>query len=186
VKRIGILGIQGAVEKHVEAIEMLGGEVVRVLVEQQLQQIDALIMPGGESTSIVRQLKWYNLFDPLRQKLQEGLPVFGTCAGLILLAGELGALNVTVKRNAYGSQINSFNTNLKVKGIDHKIPAFFIRAPRIEQVGRGVEVLSTYQNNPVLVRQCQGNGNCIAATFHPELTNDVSVHKLFLDTFKLW
>jgi 5'-phosphate synthase pdxT subunit len=181
VKTIGVLGVQGAIEKHIEIVRMLGNKAVRVLTEDQLRQVDALIIPGGESTSMISQLKWYGLFELLRQTLQDGLPVFGTCAGLILLAGELGMLDVTVKRNAYGSQINSFKTDLKVTGIDHKVPAFFIRAPLIEQVGNGAEVLSTYQNSPVLVRQRQKN--CIAATFHPELTNDVSIHKLFLDNF---
>jgi 5'-phosphate synthase pdxT subunit len=128
---------------------------------------------------MIRQMKWYDLFEPLHQTLQKGLPVFGTCAGLILLAGELGVLDVTVKRNAYGSQINSFKTNLKIKNIDHEVPAFFIRAPRIEKAGKDIEVLSTYQDSPVLVRQRQGN--CIAATFHPELTDDLSIHKLFLE-----
>ncbi|MDR0619812.1 MAG: pyridoxal 5'-phosphate synthase glutaminase subunit PdxT [Bacteroidales bacterium] len=179
MKTIGVLGIQGAIEKHIEVVRTLGDRAVRVLEKEQLKQIDALIIPGGESTSILSQLKWYDLFEPLRQALQEGLPVFGTCAGLILLAGELDALDVTVRRNAYGSQIDSFKTNLKVEGIDHEIPAFFIRAPRIEQVGEGAEVLSRFQNNPVLVRQRQGS--CMAAAFHPELTDDVSVHKLFLD-----
>ncbi|MDR2556948.1 MAG: pyridoxal 5'-phosphate synthase glutaminase subunit PdxT [Bacteroidales bacterium] len=179
MKTVGVLSVQGAIEKHIEVVEALGNKAVRVLTEQQLREIDALIIPGGESTSMLSQLKWYNLFEPLRQTLQEGLPVFGTCAGLILLAGELNVLDVTVKRNAYGSQINSFKTDLKVKGIDHKIPAFFIRAPIIEQVGKGAEVLSTYQHSSVLVRQREGN--CMAATFHPELTNDVSIHKLFLD-----
>jgi 5'-phosphate synthase pdxT subunit len=183
VKTIGVLGIQGAIERHVEVVRTLGNRVVRVIKEEQLRQIDALIIPGGESTSILSQLKWYNLFEPLCKALQEGLPVFGTCAGLILLAGELDVLDVTVKRNAYGSQVDSFKTNLKVTGIDHEIPAFFIRAPRIEQVGKGAEVLSRYQNNPVLVRQRQKS--CMAAAFHPELTNDVSVHKLFLDNLQI-
>jgi 5'-phosphate synthase pdxT subunit len=178
MKRIGVLGIQGAIEKHIEMIEFLGYRGVKVKTQEELKMIDALVMPGGESTSIIRQLNWYDLFEPLKDILQNGLPVFGTCAGLILLSNEIGILDATVLRNAYGSQINSFKTDLQVKGIDHSVPAFFIRAPRIEKTGKDIEILSVYQNSPVLVRQ----GCCLAATFHPELTNDTSIHQMFINT----
>ncbi len=176
-KTIGVLGIQGAIEKHVEIIEHLGYKTALVKTQEALNNIDALVMPGGESTSMIRQLEWYSLLEPLKKTLQGGLPVFGTCAGLILLSNQIKMLDISILRNAYGSQINSFKTDLQVKGIDHKVPAFFIRAPLIEKVSDNVEVLSIYNNNPVLVKQ----GKCMAATFHPELTNDTSIHELFLN-----
>ncbi|MDR1739274.1 MAG: pyridoxal 5'-phosphate synthase glutaminase subunit PdxT [Bacteroidales bacterium] len=176
-KTIGVLGIQGAIEKHVEIIDQLGYKTALVKTQEVLSNIDALVMPGGESTSMIRQLEWYSLLEPLKKILQDGLPVFGTCAGLILLSNQIKILDISILRNAYGSQINSFKTDLQVKGIDHKVPAFFIRAPLIEKVSDDVEVLSIYNNNPVLVKQ----GKCMAATFHPELTNDTSIHELFVN-----
>lgn len=184
MKTIGILGIQGAMEAHAAVIQKLGYPTVFVKTLPELQSIDGLIIPGGESTTMGKQLSWFNLLEPLRQRILDGMPVFGTCAGMILLAKDIvgsdqlriGTMNISVERNAYGRQIASFFTRLPVKGSPHDVEAAFIRAPRISQLGEGVEVLSSYEGHPVLVRE----KNMLAASFHPELTDDTYIHELFI------
>lgn len=152
-----------------------------------LEGIDGIVLPGGESTTMSNLLQSSGLFEPLAQRMEAGLPVFGTCAGLILLATEIidgrddqrcfGALDVVVRRNAYGRQIDSFETELEVEGSEHPVPAVFIRAPSIESLGSDVRVLSHEGERACLVRQ----GRVLAASFHPELTRDTVVHRLFMD-----
>lgn len=189
MKRIGVLGLQGAIEEHQNVVNQLGYDCILVKTEEELNQVDAIILPGGESTSMGKQLDWFGLLQPLCKKIKEDkLPVFGTCAGMILLAKEIesyqnqiriGAMDIAVKRNAYGSQLDSFISEIDVKGIENKVPAVFIRAPRIETLSSNVEVLSSWDSHPILVKQ----ENMMAASFHPELTQDYSIHKLFIDSF---
>jgi len=183
-KVIGVLALQGAFAKHVAAIEKLGAEAREVRTPRELYECDALIIPGGESTVIFRQLD----FIELRKSVQEfgsTKPLFGTCAGLILMSKKVlndplvpfGILDVEVERNAFGRQADSFKTQVELVGKPVKaIPAIFIRAPRIRAVGDEVKVLATYEGEAVLVQQ----GLHMGATFHPELTEDLTVHRLFL------
>jgi pyridoxal 5'-phosphate synthase pdxT subunit len=191
VRRVGVLALQGDVAEHVAALESLGAEVVKVRTLEQLESVDALVMPGGESTTIAHLLETAGLKDELAARLKDELPVLGTCAGLILLSEEVldgredqwsyGALSVSVRRNGYGRQIASFETQLSVKGIG-EAPGVFIRAPKIVRWNDDVEVLATLDHgdgeHPVLVRQ----GHVWGASFHPELTGDSRLHRLFLDS----
>jgi pyridoxal 5'-phosphate synthase pdxT subunit len=186
--KAGVLALQGAFREHREVLDALGVEAVEVRVPEQLSGLDALFMPGGESTTITKLLETSGLREPLRTELAEGLPVFGTCAGLILLAGDvrdagdtrypaaLGAIDCTVARNAYGRQRESFEARLAVEGVDDGFPGVFIRAPVIERVGNAVHVLAEHEGHPVLVRQ----GSVWGATFHPELSGDLRLHERFL------
>lgn len=181
--KIGVLAVQGAVREHILCLKRLGVEAVPVLRPADLAGLSGIILPGGESTAQWRLLSRAGLAEPLGQALQEGLPAFGTCAGLILLAREItnwperyfGVLNVTVERNATGRQVDSFEAEVAVDGLG-QVPAVFIRAPAIRAVGAGVEVLGRHNGEPVLVRQ----GALLGATFHPELTEDLRIHELFL------
>jgi len=193
VPRLGVLALQGDVYEHVAVLESLGYEAVKVRTREQLESVDALILPGGESTTIAHLLDSAHLRKPLAERLDEGLAVLGTCAGMILLGEEIldgrsdqwsyGALAVSVRRNGYGRQIASFESNLDVKGVGD-VAGVFIRAPRIERWGREVEVLATLDHgdgfgvHPVLVRQ----GRVWGASFHPELAGDARLHRLFLDS----
>ena len=186
---IGILALQGAFAAHEQVFTGLGASVTRVKTPADLAVVDALVLPGGESTTMSMLLDSSGLRKPLEIRLHDGFPVFGTCAGLIMLSSDikdgrrdqrpLGALSVTVRRNGYGRQIDSFETPLIVDGGAQQIKmnGVFIRAPRIEEVGSNVVVLSMANNDPVLVRQ----GNVLAATFHPELGGSGYVHQLFLE-----
>lgn len=184
MKTVGILGIQGAIEEHEASIRKTGCATVRVKAPADLKKIDGIVLPGGESTSMGKQLEWFGLMEPLRQAIAQGLPAFGTCAGMILLAKEIegsnqtriGLMDIKVKRNAYGSQLDSFVTELKVKGLKKPLPAVFIRAPRIESLAKEVDVLASYQDHPVLVRE----NHLLAASFHPELTDSVELHRYFI------
>lgn len=183
MKTIGILGIQGAIEEHEASMRRIGVHTLWVKTASDLKKIDGIILPGGESTSMGKQLEWFGLMEPLRQAIAQGMPTFGTCAGMILLAKEIegstqariGLMDIEVKRNAYGSQLDSFVTDLKVEGIEHDIPAVFIRAPRIEKCADHVQILSSYEGHPVLVRQ----NHLLAASFHPELTDSSDLHLYF-------
>ncbi|HEV3268484.1 MAG TPA: pyridoxal 5'-phosphate synthase glutaminase subunit PdxT [Acidimicrobiales bacterium] len=191
MKRVGVLALQGDVGEHVAMLESLESEVVKVRTVEQLNAVDGLVLPGGESTTIAHLLETSGLKDALGAKIDEGLPVFGTCAGLILLSTTVldgrrdqwsyGALTVSVRRNGYGRQIASFESALEVKGVG-SVPGVFIRAPRIESYDDSVEVLATLDHgdatgeHPVFVRQNQVWG----ASFHPELTGDGRLHQLFL------
>ncbi len=185
--KVGVLALQGAFREHREVLDALDVEAVEVRVPEHLSGLDALFMPGGESTTIGKLLDTSGLRQPLDAALRDGLPAFGTCAGLILLADDvrggdgsspasLGVLDCTVVRNAYGRQRESFEAALTVKGIEHDFPGVFIRAPVVERVGEAIEVLATHDAHPVLVRQ----GAIWAATFHPELSGDLRLHQQFL------
>jgi 5'-phosphate synthase pdxT subunit len=186
IVRVGVLALQGDVREHAAILESLGAEVVRVRVPADLGGIDALVIPGGESTTIGKLAERYGMVEPLRQAIAGGLPTLGTCAGMIFLAGsttasrpqvQLGVLDVVVQRNAFGRQVESSERELPVEGIDGRVHAVFIRAPWIEKVGEGVDVLAEVDGHPVMVRE----GNVIATSFHPELTGDSRVHRLLLE-----
>jgi 5'-phosphate synthase pdxT subunit len=186
--KAGVLALQGAFREHREVLEALGVEAVEVRVPHQLSGLDALFMPGGETTTITKLLETSGLREPLQSALSDGLPVLGTCAGLILLAGDvrdardtryaaaLAALDCTVVRNAYGRQRESFEARLVIEGVDDGFPGVFIRAPVIDRVGSAVEVMAVHDGHPVLVRQ----GAIWGATFHPELSGDLRLHQRFL------
>ncbi len=182
--KIGVLAVQGAVREHLRALADLGVETVEVLRPGQLAGLAGIVLPGGESTAMWRLMRASGLDEALRREIEGGLPAFGTCAGMILLAKEitnwpesfLGVLDIAVERNATGRQVDSFETVLSLDGLG-EVPAVFIRAPLVKRVGSGVEVLGTWRGTPVLVRQ----GHILAASFHPELTEDRKVHELFLD-----
>jgi 5'-phosphate synthase pdxT subunit len=173
--RIGVLAVQGAFREHVRALRSLGADVVEVRLPAQLDGLDGLVIPGGESTTIMRLVRLYGLEEPLRAF--EGA-VFGTCAGMILLdRAHLGLVDLEVERNAYGRQVASFETDLEVVGEAEPLRGVFIRAPRVRDVGSGVEVLAEHDGEPVLVR----DGRFLLASFHPELTDDLRIHERFLE-----
>jgi len=185
--KVGVLALQGAFREHREVLEALGISTLEVRVPEHLSGVDALVLPGGESTTMTRLLRTSGLHDPLVERLRDGMPAFGTCAGLILLATEvregrpdqvpLGVLDVAVRRNGYGRQRDSFETGLDVVGLTGAaFPGVFIRAPVIERAGESVEVLAAHEGLPVLVRQ----GSVWASTFHPELSGDLRVHQQFV------
>lgn len=181
---IGVLALQGAVAEHIRSINLAGAEGVAVKKTEQLAEVDGLIIPGGESTTIGKLMRKYGFIEAIREYAQAGKPVFGTCAGLIVLAQRLegneephlGLMDMTVARNAFGRQRESFETDLDVKGIETPLRAVFIRAPLIKEVGESVEVLSSYQGEIVTARQ----GNLLASSYHPELTDDYRLHELFI------
>ena len=186
--KIGVLAVQGAFIEHEKMLETLGVETFEIRQKFDLEQnYDAIILPGGESTVMGKLLRELDLFDTLQKQIENGLPVFGTCAGLILLAGKLindekkhfGTLPVSVKRNAYGRQLGSFYENMNVKGIG-EIPMTFIRAPYIEEAGEDVDILSVVDGNIVAVKY----KNQLGVAFHPELTNDTRMHEYFLKMVK--
>jgi 5'-phosphate synthase pdxT subunit len=188
VVKPGVLALQGAFREHREVLDALGVDAVEVRTPEQLSGLDALFLPGGESTTITKLLHTSGLVEPLRAALAEGMPVFGTCAGLIVLASErrdqhgavdeplFGVLDVTVLRNGYGTQRDSFEAPLRIEGMEGTFPGVFIRAPVVESVRPGVDVLASHEGAPVLVRQ----GRIWAATFHPELSGDLRLHQRFL------
>ena len=173
--RIGVLAVQGNFREHAAMLRRLGADAVEVRKPDELEGLDGLIIPGGESTAIMRLIRLYGLEEAIRQFAK---PVFGTCAGLILLAREhLGLVDVAVERNAYGRQVASFETDLELAGDERPLRGVFIRAPRIQEAGPDVEVLAELDGEPVLVR----HGRFLVATFHPELTDDTRVHERFLE-----
>jgi 5'-phosphate synthase pdxT subunit len=181
---IGVLGLQGAVREHVKAIEASGAKAVVVKKVEQLAEVDGLILPGGESTTMRRLIDKYGFMEPLRQFAKEEKPMFGTCAGMILLAKHLvgydephiGVMDITVERNAFGRQRESFEAVLSIKGVGEDFIGVFIRAPYVVSVDDNVEVLSVHGDRIVAVRQ----GNFLAASFHPELTDDHRVTAYFV------
>lgn len=182
--KIGVLALQGAVREHVNAIEAVGAQAIIVKHVEDLAEIDGLILPGGESTTMRKLIDQYGFLAPLRDFGQSGKPIFGTCAGLILLAAEvvgyeaphLGLMNCTVARNSFGRQKDSFEVQLPAIGIGEDVAAVFIRAPHIVSVGENVEVLAQYDGRIVLAR----DGQYLGCSFHPELTEDVRVMQYFL------
>ena len=182
--QVGVLALQGAFAAHSDCLMSIGVQSVEVRTPAQLASVDALLMPGGESSTMSQLLESSGLFDPIAARIADGMPVFGTCAGMILLASEIldgrsdqrsfSAIDISVRRNAFGRQVDSFEASINSSvGEFHGV---FIRAPRIERVGVGVEVLGSINDEPVLVRQ----GNVLAASFHPELSNDARLHEYFV------
>lgn len=189
---IGVLALQGDVREHVAAIEAVGAEALTVRRAGELASVDALILPGGESTAIWRLMRAFDLLEPLRERIAEGMPTYGSCAGMILLANRvidkvegqetIGGIDVAVRRNAFGRQVDSFETDISIPIVgDNLVHAVFIRAPWVEQVGESVEVLGAVEvdgaSHPVAIRQ----GHLLATSFHPELTGDLRIHKYFID-----
>ena len=187
VPRIGVLAAQGAFSEHIATLKQLGAEAIPVRLPRDLENLDGLIIPGGESTTISKLMLDYRLTDRIKQLAKAGLPVFGTCAGMILLADDvpdsevkpLGLMHIRVRRNAFGRQKESFETELAIPALGKKpFPAVFIRAPKIERLNNGVEVLAEMNDgSPAAVRQ----DKLLASAFHPELTGDLRFHRYFLD-----
>lgn len=188
--RIGVLALQGDVREHLAALREAGADAVTVRRGTELDAVDGLVVPGGESTAMSHLLRELGLLDPLRARLAEGLPAYGACAGMIMLANEirdagtpgrealpLSAIDITVRRNAFGRQVDSFEGDVEFDGFDRPVHAVFIRAPWVERVGPDVQVLARAADHPVAVRQ----GSVLATAFHPEVTGDRRVHQLFVD-----
>jgi 5'-phosphate synthase pdxT subunit len=188
--KVGVLALQGDTREHLAALNEAGAQAVTVRRRTELDSVDALVIPGGESTTISLLLREFDLLEPLRQRLAAGMPAYGSCAGMILLASEildagepgreasaLGAIDMTVRRNAFGRQVDSFEGDIDFRGLDGPVRAVFIRAPWVERVGAGVEVLARAGEHIVAVRQ----GSMLATAFHPEMTGDRRVHKLFVE-----
>jgi 5'-phosphate synthase pdxT subunit len=183
---VGVLALQGAFVAHQRALESAGARTRQVRQPGDLAGIDALVMPGGESTTMSRLLNTSGLFDDIKVLLSDGVPVFGTCAGMILLASDVldgrpdqisfGAIDMSVQRNGYGRQVDSFETDLDVVGLDDPFHAVFVRAPKVVAIGANVDVLAQYDGVPVVARQ----GHVMVASFHPELTSDARLHAKFL------
>jgi pyridoxal 5'-phosphate synthase pdxT subunit len=179
----GVLALQGDFREHVRVLSSIGATATEVRTAAQLADVDRLVIPGGESTTMAKLARAYDLVEPIRERARDGMPVLGTCAGMIVLAervldGEplLSLMNITVRRNAYGRQVDSFESDVDVEGIDHPVRGVFIRAPWIEEVGSDVRVLSAYEGRPVVLQQ----GNLLAASFHPELVGETALHEYFL------
>jgi 5'-phosphate synthase pdxT subunit len=188
--KVGVLALQGDTREHLAALREAGAEAFTVRRRSELDSADALVIPGGESTAMTNLLKAFELLEPLRSRLAEGMPAYGSCAGMILLASEildagvagrealpLLGIDMTVRRNAFGRQVDSFEADLEFTGVDSSVHAVFIRAPWVERVGADVEVLASAGDHIVAVRQ----GKVMATSFHPEMTGDRRVHKLFVD-----
>jgi 5'-phosphate synthase pdxT subunit len=176
--KIGVLAVQGNFREHAAMLRRLGADPVEVRKPEQLQGLDGLVIPGGESTTFMRLMRLYGLEEAVRGFER---PILGTCAGMIVLDHEhLGLLDVDVERNAYGRQVASFEADLDLAGEGRPLRGVFIRAPRVERVGGDVEVLAELDGEPVLLRE----GRFLVATFHPELTDDTRVHELFLDSVR--
>lgn len=187
--KIGVLALQGGFEEHIKAINSIGYESLEVKYIHHLDEIDALIIPGGESTTIGKLLKITGLMNPLKEKIILGLPVWGTCAGLILLAKEiegedssyLGLMNIEVKRNAFGRQLDSFETYEKIEGLEEPIELVFIRAPYISKCGENVEIICTVDDKIVAAKE----RNILVTSFHPELTDNTDFLNYFVKSFIL-
>ena len=187
--RIGVLALQGDVREHARSLSDCGVSASLVRRASELERVDALVIPGGESTTIAQLARTFGIFDEISARIKYGMPTYGSCAGMILLANEVldaivgqetfGGLDVTVRRNAFGRQVDSFESDLTFNGMTQTpVRAVFIRAPWVENVGIGVAVLAQVQGHPVAVRQ----GSIFATSFHPELTGDNRIHKYFVDS----
>jgi 5'-phosphate synthase pdxT subunit len=181
--KTGVLALQGDFREHVHVLTALGAAAVEVRTPAQLADVDRLVIPGGESTTIAKLALAGDLVRPIQERARDGMPILGTCAGMIVMAervidGEplLSLMDVTVRRNAYGRQVDSFEADVDMDGIDHPVRGVFIRAPWIEDVGPDVRVLSTYEGRPVVLQ----HGSLLAASFHPELIGETGLHDYFL------
>ena len=184
---IGVFALQGDFREHLAALAGLGVEAVPVRRPEELDRCDGLIIPGGESTTMWKLARAFDVLEPMRERVKGGMPTFGTCAGMIMLADRvldgtldqetIGGLDVTVRRNAFGRQVDSYEDHLDMVGLDEPVHAVFIRAPWVEETGSEVEVLATASGHPVAVRQ----GHLLATSFHPEVDTDGRIHRLFLD-----
>ncbi len=188
--RVGVLALQGDIREHLTALGEVGADPVPVRRRKELESVDGLVIPGGESTTMSHLLRELDLLEPLRARLAEGFPAYGACAGMIMLASEildagangraavpLKALDITVRRNAFGRQVDSFEGDLTFAGFEAPVHAVFIRAPWVERIGTDVEVLARAADHVVAVRQ----GPVLATAFHPEVTGDRRIHRLFVD-----
>jgi pyridoxal 5'-phosphate synthase pdxT subunit len=188
--RIGVLALQGDTREHLAALREAGAAAMTVRRRDELDAVDALVIPGGESTTMTHLLRDLDLLEPLRKRLADGLPAYGACAGMILLASEilnagaggreavpLSGIDITVRRNAFGRQVDSFEGDVEFSGFDKPVHAVFIRAPWVERVGDGVQVLAEAAGHVVAVRQRR----VLATAFHPEMTGDRRIHRLFVD-----
>ena len=184
--RVGVLALQGDFREHIAALNEIGVSAIAVKRASEIEAVDALILPGGESTTIAKLARIFGVFDLIQKRIKEGMPVYGSCAGLILLADKIldgapgqesfGGLDITARRNAFGRQVDSFEGEIEFKGLG-KLNGVFIRAPWVEEVGKEVEVLAMAHEHPVAVRQ----GKILATSFHPELTNNHAVHRYFVE-----
>ncbi|WKA54838.1 pyridoxal 5'-phosphate synthase glutaminase subunit PdxT [Planococcus shixiaomingii] len=185
MKRVGVLALQGAVREHIHSIEACGAIAIPVKWPKDLEELDALVLPGGESTTMRRLIDRYGLMEPLREFAKSGKPMFGTCAGLILLAREvagnaaphLGVMDVVVERNSFGRQVDSFEAELSITGLEAPFNAVFIRAPHIASVGPETQVLCEHDGKIVMAK----SGQFLGCSFHPELTDDHRITSYFLD-----
>jgi len=183
--KVGVLALQGDFREHLAAAISCGHQAIEVRRVSELAEIDCLILPGGESTTIAHLAQTFNIFQPIQARISAGLPVYGSCAGMILLADRIldgaqgqqtfGGLNITVRRNAFGRQVDSFESEIEFNGAP--MHAVFIRAPWVEECGKEVDILSSAAGHAVAVRQ----GNLLATSFHPELTSDLAIHRYFFD-----
>ena len=195
VPTIGVLALQGDVREHRRVLESCGAPTVAVRRPEELERVGALVIPGGESTTMWRLARTFELLGPLRKRIEQGMPAYGSCAGMIMLADRIlggaegqetiGGIDMLVRRNAFGRQIDSFEGDVRMTGLDAPFHAVFIRAPWVESVGDGAEVLGRAESGEaagriVAVRQ----GHLLATSFHPELTGDARIHRLFLDMVK--
>ena len=181
--KAGVLALQGDFREHARVFADAGATPIEVRTAEQLAQVDCLAIPGGESTTIAKLARAYDLVEPLRARAAEGMPILGTCAGMIVLATEVlggeplfALMDITVRRNAYGRQVDSFEADIDVRGVEHAVRGVFIRAPWIERVGAGVEVLATFEDRPVVLEQ----GTLVVASFHPELVGETGLHEYLL------
>jgi 5'-phosphate synthase pdxT subunit len=182
--KAGVLALQGDFREHARMLSAAGATPVEVRMPEQLADVECLIIPGGESTTIGKLARLYGFVDPLLERAADGMPILGTCAGMIVLAERIEGtgeplfplIDITVQRNAYGRQVESFEADLSVDGIDHPVRGVFIRAPRVDDVGPEVRILAAYEGHPVVLEQ----GNIVVASFHPELVGDAALHGYLL------
>jgi pyridoxal 5'-phosphate synthase pdxT subunit len=181
--KAGVLALQGDFREHARVFAEAGATPVEVRLPADLDGVDCLAIPGGESTTIGKLARAYDLVEPIRERARAGMPILGTCAGMIVLAREVeggeplfGLMDISVRRNAYGRQVDSFEADIDVRGIGHRVRGVFIRAPWIERIGGGVHVLAEFEDRPVVLEQ----GNLLATSFHPELVGETGLHEYLL------
>jgi 5'-phosphate synthase pdxT subunit len=181
--KAGVLALQGDFREHARVLAELGATPVEVRTSEELSRVECLVIPGGESTTIAKLARIGGLVEPIRERAARGMPMFGTCAGLIVMAARVesgepvfGLVDITVRRNAYGRQVDSFEADVDVDGIDHPVRAVFIRAPVVEELGPEVKVLARHEGHPVVLEQ----GNLVVASFHPELVGETRLHEYVL------